>query len=136
MTEITGHKIQEADRAGHVASLFGPRYLQLESFVFDVAASLSPAYHGGRWTFFSLSNGGFFMAPAGERLQYRVECDNGYEGSMSASAFGVTVCLYAYSLLSFSANNSFAGICAEHYHRLRAFALLHDEATAILAATD
>jgi hypothetical protein len=75
------------------------------------------------------------MAPCSDQL-YQVSCDNGYEGKLSADALGITACLYAYSHLSFSSNQAFAEICANHYHLLRGYMLEHEEASKILAAID
>lgn len=74
------------------------------------------------------------MAPEQDR-PFTVLADNGFEGSLSPDAFGIVVGLYAYSGLSF-AGDAFAQLCAEHYHRLRAFALEHAEVGSIMAATD
>ncbi|NTU74109.1 antirestriction protein, partial [Candidatus Roizmanbacteria bacterium] len=41
-----------------------------------------------------------------------------------------------YSHLSFSSNAAFAEVCANHYHRLRAYMLAHAEAGSILRAID
>jgi len=123
------------ERATHTGKLFGVRFLNVESFAFDTAASLSTDYDGGYWQFYALSNGGFYMAPDID-LPFRVACDNGFEGALSADAFGITVCLYAYSLLSFSADLTFAATCAGQYYALRSFAAEHEECTAILRACD
>jgi hypothetical protein len=66
---------------------------------------------------------------------FEVVSDNGFEGTLSAEAFGVTACLYAYSHLSFG-NDEFARKCASQFHFLREYALEHAEVAAILAATD
>jgi hypothetical protein len=60
---------------------------------------------------------------------------NGYKDELSAEAFGVTVCLFAYSHLAFR-GDALAAICAEQYHRLRDYAMDHAEAAAIFAAID
>ncbi len=73
------------------------------------------------------------MAPDTDVI-FSVSSDNGYEGTMSADALGITACLYAYSHLSF--DPKLTEICAEHYHLLREFMLDHDEARSILAAID
>ena len=75
------------------------------------------------------------MAPCSDDT-YQVTCDNGYEGKSSADALGITACLYAYSNLSFSNNQAFAEICANHYHWLREYMLQHAEASYILRAID
>ena len=54
---------------------------------------------------------------------------------MSADAFGIAVCLFAYSNLSFG-SGQFAETCAKQYHLLREYMMDHAEAGAILAATD
>jgi hypothetical protein len=132
---ITSTLVPESQRAEHAGKNFGVRFLWIESFVFDTAGSLSREYDGGLWDIYALSNAGFYMAPRNRRT-CRVECANGFNGELSSDAFGVTCCLYAYSLLSFSSDDGFAEVCAENFHRLREFALQHGECHAILRATD
>lgn len=74
------------------------------------------------------------MTPAGG-TKFRVMSQNGFKGCMSADAFGITVCLYAYSLLSFP-GHAFAEVYAKHAHPLWAFALNHAEAHLIASAID
>ena len=95
---------------------------------------MADTYDGGYWDFYTLSNGGFYMAPAEDRI-YHVSCDNMFEGDLSADALGITACLYAYSHLSFS-DGRFARVCACHYHLLREYMMEHPEVSAILGATD
>jgi hypothetical protein len=132
---ITAQKVPPGARAAFVGNLFGVRFLWIESFAFDTAGSLSPDYDGGVWNYFDLSNGGFYMAPHA-RESFTVDCANGFSGPLSADAFGITACLYAYSLLSYSADKAFAETCVAQYHLLREFALQHAEARGIFAATD
>ena len=97
--------VPERDRTDLVDALFGINFpLQLEPCVFAVASELSSDYRGGYWAFHSLGNGGFYMAPDDD-ARFTVRSENGYEGTMTADAFGVTVCLYAYSRLSFIAGD-------------------------------
>jgi hypothetical protein len=86
------------------------------------------------WQFHALSNGGFYMAPDGER-GFEVSCENGFEGTLSADALGITACLYAFSHVSFG-EGAFAETCAEQYHLLREYTMDHPEVGAILAAID
>ena len=90
---------------------------------------------GGFWDFWELSNFGFYMSPRSDK-RFNVSCDNGYDGEMSADALGITVCLYAYSNLSFGTDSQFTEICAPQYHWLRNDALDHDEAGANFRAAD
>jgi hypothetical protein len=132
---ITATLIADSAKADHVNQRFGVRWLWIESFVFDTAGSLSTEYDGGSWQFYSLSNGGFYMSPVSQD-RYEVACANGFDGSLSADALGVTCCLYAFSHLSFSPDAAFADLCTTHYHQLRTFALEHAEVEAILRAID
>ncbi|TDP74075.1 antirestriction protein [Roseateles toxinivorans] len=128
-------RLSDQLRVKHTADLFGIHFpMRLEPTIFGLAGQLSPDYDGGFWHFHALSNGGFYMAPARD-TKFSVLSENGFDGSMSADAFGITVCLYAYSLLAFR-EDAFAEVCAEHFHLLRMLALNHIEATSILAAID
>lgn len=119
-------------RIQHTAHIFGLNFpLHLEPLVYAVASKIASGYNGGYWEFYSLSNGGFYMAPYSD-TPFDVSCENGYEGELSADALGVTACLYAYSNLSFSSSSIFI----EHYHWLRDYMLEHPEAGAILGAID
>lgn len=132
---ITRQLVAEDQRTHVTADLFGVYFpLQLEPFIFSMASRLSEDYGGGYWNFYTLNSGGFYMAPDSDR-QFQVISQNSWEGLMSADAFGITVCLYAYSNLSFGSGN-FSVTCAEQYHLLREYMMDHDEARTILAATD
>ena len=133
---ITCQKISDKQRIQHTANLFGIRFpLNIEPAVYSIAGNIASAYNGAYWEFYVLSNGGFYMAPCSEQL-YQVSCENGYEGTLSADALGITACLYAYSHLSFSSDDAFAELCANHYHWLREYMLQHTEASSILKAID
>ena len=135
-TTITRKEISSSQRIKHTADLFGIRFpVNIEPAIYSIAGNIATEYDGAYWEFYSLSNGGFYMAPSLTKL-YQVSCINGYEGSLSADALGITACLYAYSHLSFSSNTAFAEICANHYHWLRVYMLEHTEACAILSAID
>lgn len=74
------------------------------------------------------------MAPKLDE-SFQITADNGFEGTMSAEALGISACLYTYSNLSFG-ENGLTEKCAEHYHWLFEFAMQHPEAVAIRAAID
>jgi hypothetical protein len=134
-TTITFTVIPEAHRIAVVEKLFGIRYVTLlEPTVFNMAGVLAAGYDGAYWEFFSLSNGGFFMAPRGEDI-YDVCCENGFEGKLSSSGLGLAACLYAYSHLSFE-GDAFADLCANQYHLVREYMFQHHEAESIARAID
>ena len=133
---VTRELVPEARRMSVTGKYFGLHFpLQIEPTVYDISARMAEEdYQGGYWDFYTLSNGGFYMAPSGDDV-YHVTCDNLFEGDLSADALGITACLYAYSHLSFS-DGRFARVCACHYHRLREYMMEHPEVAAILGATD
>ena len=132
---ITCVCVPENDRSAHASALFGNSFaLLLEPFIFDMAGRLSPLYKGGYWNFYAVSNGAFFMAPRSHSM-FSVSCENGFEGKLSPEALGITVCLYAYSNLSFG-QGDFAQTCAEQYHLLRDYMMGHPEVRNILSAID
>jgi hypothetical protein len=130
---ITASEVSEAKRIEALPKHFGNRALKVESYIFRYLHELAPAYQGGFWNFHELSNGGFYMAPAGGPLRIEV-LGNGFEGTLGAEAAGITVCLFAYSHLSFKypEEESFA----RHFHALREYALSHEEQRAIFEAID
>ena len=118
---ITRICLNEKERIDHTAKLFGILFpLRLEPFIFDMAGRLSMDYQGGYWEMYQLSNGGFYMAPD-EDIPFTVSSENGYQGTMSADAFGITICMYAFSHLSFSDNPELAETCAEQFHLLKEY---------------
>ncbi|TCV86652.1 antirestriction protein [Sulfurirhabdus autotrophica] len=142
ITTITRQQVTNQQRIHHTADLFGIHFpLLLEPHVYAITDSIAREYNGGYWEFYTLSNGGFYMAPAIASTtaidhQYHVVCENGFEGSLSADALGITACLYTYSHMSFSNNQKFAATCAQHYHWLREYMLGHPEAQQVLRAID
>jgi len=127
--------VPESERMNIVDGLFGMAYmLKLEPAVFSIAEALAEAYTGGYWEFHDLSNGGFYMAPRHD-TEFTVSSENGFEGQLSPDAFGITVCLYAFSELSFGGDRM-AQTCAKHYHMLREYVAEHPEASAIYRAID
>jgi hypothetical protein len=113
---VTRALLDDARRLSVPAGLFGVHFAtRVEPLVFGTARTLSPDYGGGYWEFYALGNGGFYMAPAGGE-RYGVRCANGFDGELSADAFGITCCLYAYSHLSFARPDALAVECARQYH--------------------
>lgn len=128
--------LEDDQRVRHPAALFGVHFpMCLEPVIYSMADRMSPDYAGGYWAMYALSNGAFYMAPE-SRESMRVACPNGYEGTMSADALGITACLYAYSHLSFGGPEAFAETCARQYHLLREFMFEHAEVGAIMQAID
>jgi hypothetical protein len=130
--KIEAYRVSEHARIGTLPRHFGRHMLVVEGRIYDLMREFSSAYEGGCWRFYELSNGGFYMTPPPESLRLCIR-SNGFEGQMTADAAGITVCLFAFSLLSFQYN---CEVFSRHFHRLREFALDHAEAAQIFAAID
>ena len=86
-----------------------------------------------RWEGRALSNKGFYLVP-GSRLTHSVSvAGNGYEGTMTAEAFGITLSLFALGQI---ANTTEEDNDIRLYHALRDYALDHSESVEIMAAID
>ena len=91
-------------------------------------------YSGGVWNFYTLSNGGAFMAPEeSDGLWSLFNILNGNGAEMSAAAAGIAACLMAYS---HHACRTECDAMTEHYYRLRDYALNHPEFNAIMHIID
>jgi hypothetical protein len=133
LPNINAREVAGYERMQTLPKHFGRDMLTVEYAIYAFMRKLAREYTGGYWTFFELSNGGFYMAPECETTLVVCIDTNGFEGTMSADAAGITACLFALSHLSFQVRNE---SIANHYHLLRDFALGHAEAGTILAAID
>ena len=134
-TTVTRELVPEDRRTMIAEHYFGIHFpLQIEPVIYGITERMAEDYSGGYWEFYTLSNGGFYMAPSTDDT-FNVCCDNQYQGPLSADALGITSCLYAYSHLSFT-DGRFGRVCACHFHRLYEYMVSHPEVRAILGATD
>jgi hypothetical protein len=131
--KIEAYRVLEDARVHALPRHFGSRMMTVESVIYTFMREFVASYKGGFWDFYELSNGGFYMAPNSDPVKFRVHT-NGFEGTLSADAAGITVCLFTFSHLSFQkpAEDTFS----RHFYHLRAFALDHPEASLIFAAID
>ena len=109
---------------------FGSHAPIVEDAIHSTIRHICPDFRGARWSYFELSNGGFYMAPDLGHLRVCV-ASNGYNEPMSADAVGVTVCLIALRGLSFQIPTE---IIRNHRRQSHVFALEHCERDRILAA--
>lgn len=120
---------------GHFGSI--PQWIILEPTVFAWMDRFCTDYHGGIWNFYTLSNGGAFMAPEasgdddGKWALFNSMNGNGAE--MSAEAAGIAVCLMTYS---HHAMRTECDAMTGHYYRLWDYALNHAECNAIMHIID
>jgi hypothetical protein len=135
---VVANLVAEGDRLSFLPTFFGSRLmLRGEALVFGWLDHLSEDYNGGYWHFYTLTNGGFYLAPAmDERLQLSV-AGNGFEGDLSADAAGIVATLFALGQLAAEVQDTDEGAALiDHYYWLRSFALDHAEARSIFQAID
>jgi hypothetical protein len=127
--------LNDTERINHTARLFGIHFpFRVEPFIYSVAGNLSRDYRGGMWTMYQIDNGGFYMAPDSD-TPFRVSISmSGYSGTLSADAFGIVVCLFAFSNLSFS--EELSEMCTKEFHLVRKYVFEHPECRQIFRAID
>lgn len=122
VSTLTATLVQDEQRVGFWPQHFGniPQWIILEPTVFAWMDRFCADYSGGIWNFYTLSNGGAFMAPeANEEADDKwslFNTMNGNGGELSSEAAGIAVCLMTYS---HHAMRTECDAMTEHYYRLR-----------------
>lgn len=125
--------VPEIERLDCLRRHFGGHFVRVEQTIFDWMGRLAPSYSGGYWRYFTLPNGGFYMAPE-DGGNFAISCEgNGFAGTVSADAGGIIACLMAYSHLSFQVADP---RLSEAFRKLLACVHRHPEGAAILRAID
>ena len=132
IVKVEAYPVPEHARIGTLPRHFGMHMLTVEGRIYEFLSQFCPAYDGGVWKFFELSNGGFYMSPPEDTYELSVD-SNGFHGRMSDDAAGITACLFAFSHMSFEYTTEIFG---QHYHMLYDYAKDHSEAALIFAAID
>ena len=135
---VTASLVAEDDRLEFLPKHFGiRRMLQGEALVFGWMDALSKTYGGGYWNFYTLSNGGFYMAPDRKDAMRIDVVGNDFSGDVSADAAGVIATLFALRQMAHDLRGTEDGNTAgESYRRLLDFVGAHPEAGAIYRAID
>jgi hypothetical protein len=152
---VTASLVAEAQRLDFLPTYFGPRLMMRgEALVYAWLRRLCEHYSGAYWHYYTLSDGGFYMAPRlAESLAIEVD-GNGFRGELSADAAGIVATLFALGQLAAEAADREAAASeagdaltevaaseardalSDRFHFLRGFAAGHAEAEAILRAID
>lgn len=110
----------------------GNQLFRGQNVPFEWMGRLQADYGGGMWQFFNLSNGGWYMAPRGDKPVFLSWHGNGFEGWMSPDAAGVVACIFALNQLAQSGDDKII----KAYYALMDFAAEHAEAGLISEAID
>lgn len=135
---VTASLVAEAQRLDFLPTYFGPRLMMRgEALAYGWLRRLCEGYNGAYWHYYTLSDGGFYMAP---NLAHRLEIEvdgNGFRGELSADAAGIVATLFTLGQLAAeTAGTDAADALIDRYHSLAAFAGSHPEAAAIYRAID
>ncbi len=136
---LTATLVPDEQRVDFWPQHFGsiPQWITLEPTVFAWMDRFCAAYSGGIWNFYTLSNGGAFMALEADDDSNEpwslFSTMNGNGGELSAEAAGIAACLMTYS---HHAMRTECDAMTEHYYRLRDYALNHAECNAIMHIID
>lgn len=130
---MTATLVEDGDRIDTLPRILGPYFLNFENMVYTLMDNYAENYKGAYWEFYTLSNGGFYMAP---RLKEPLKIDvegNGFSGELSPDAAGVFICLMAFNQYAWRTED-------ERFNKLfddlRSFALGHAESSIIFRAID
>ncbi|MBB3221668.1 antirestriction protein [Pseudoduganella umbonata] len=130
---VRAQRVGEAGRIDCLPRHFGVMGIVAEHATYGTLARLSENYRGGYWHYYELDNGGFYMAPDGDKPYLMIVEGNGYEGIVSPDAAGIIACAMVYSHLSFRWDGA---QFVRAFHQLREFIFMHGEHTDILQALD
>ncbi|MDR6366891.1 hypothetical protein QE396_002819 [Enterobacter sp. SORGH_AS 287] len=103
-TAITASVVPDELRIGFWPQHFGsiPQWITLEPRIFGWMDRLYADYSGGVWSFYTLSNGGAFMAPEPDGEKWTLfNPMNGNDAEMSGEAAGMNVVRTAMVPMSF-----------------------------------
>ena len=135
---ITAALVDDQHRLSFLPTYFGARgMLHGEATVYGWMHALCDTYNGGYWHYYTLDNGGFYMALDSDQCLTLAVDGNGFQGEMSADAAGIVVTLFALcQLASEAADTDLGDALADRYHALRDFAAAHVERLVIFRAID
>lgn len=90
-----------------------------EALVFGWLDALVEGYNGGYWNFYTLTNGGFYMAPANYDRMRLEAVGNGFGGEMSADAAGIVATLALRQLAAEAEDTDAGDVLTDRYYFLR-----------------
>ena len=136
--KIVAEVIKGKRRSSALPKYFASDFAIMEHSIFSLMEMLCESYNGGYWEFVALDNECFFMYPSSDQNFVLHGFANGNEGSVSAEAAGIVVCLYAYNhrANSRSVSASVSNHYCDLFYKLRDYALQHPESSMILKLID
>lgn len=137
---VTATEVADALRLDFLPFYFGARFMAIgEGMVYERMGSLCAQYKGASWKFYSLSNGGFYMAPSLPGPMDLAWHENHSSATVQPDAAGIIATLFVLSNLACALHDrpgNFGDHFTEAFHNLRDFAKDHAEAQAIFRIID
>jgi hypothetical protein len=134
LTNIPVRSLAEHERVGFMPALFPGCYIFGENAVYGWADRFSREYSGGLWDFRTDDAGVRYLVPLGYDTFNVEQSMNGYEGQMSADAYGIFCTLMGLSQMMERHQDNEALFA--NFETLREFAYEHAEARVLIAALD
>lgn len=132
-SHIVATCVDDKDRIGFLPAMTKGRNLEFEFGAYDRMRDFCRDYAGGFWEFYSLSNGGFYIAPDDGRRYHILVPSNGYEGELSSDAAGIVMSLFSLNRMLWCAPTEHLNA---KYYELYDFAAQHPESQQIFGAID
>lgn len=137
LAPVAASLVAEGDRLSFLPAMFGRHFMMGEALVHNWLSRLSEDYNGGFWNYYTLSNGGFYMAPTSDKVLRLIVAGNWFEGELSADAAGIVATLFGLcQLIGQIEGTDEANALIDRYYFLRDFAAEHGEAGLIFQAID
>jgi len=137
LAPVAASLVAEGGRLSFLPAMFGRYFMRGEALVYGWLSRLSEDYNGGFWNYYTLTNGGFYMAPATDKALRLVVAGNWFEGELSADAAGIVATLFALGQIAAEIQGTAeADALIDRYYFLRDFAAEHAEAGLIFRAID
>jgi Antirestriction protein len=132
--KIIATSIPDSESFDFLPKFFGKALeVRGELLVHEFVERISGGHGIHDWNFYTLSNGGFFLAPNWEEEVHASWACNGFDDMLSPDAVGIFSTLLAIHMLASERQDKRLG---SHYYRLLDFAAVHPEAAKIFRAID
>jgi hypothetical protein len=130
-TPVAATLVPEPQRLEILPKFFGARHMiRAEGLVYAWMKRLDDSYAGDYWHYYTLSNGGFFMAPS-VPAKRTLNWHGHFE--VSAEAAGIAASMFAINQLC---NETELDEHIELYYALRTYAIEHAEHRSIMSLVD
>jgi len=130
---ITKTIIKDKDRLEFLPRHFGRNHLKFEMLVYAFMDKFCTEYTGGFWQFYTLDNGGLFIALDSDQSFEVINEMNYFEDRMSAQSASIGVNLFALNALASETQDQ---RIVDYYDALRDFSAEHSEASKIFSFID